>query len=178
MKEKLAAPMKVPAGIFGIYLWSDAKAYLQAAKILIGEKSSDVIPPKYFLLSHALELCLKAYLVVHGVGDGDLRALGHDIKAAHQKAATLGLHLSKDEAVMIGLLSDFHRALLFRYPVIQKDDGSVTERGRLVLAADALALIQGVFKKIEGSVMTARMRAAGEGGEFLVETWHMGDDGG
>ena len=91
-------------------------------------------------MSHALELTLKAYLVAcGGLDNDDLRDLSHDIEKAHTKAAALGLYLQHRNAIsLIRILSDFHKAFVFRYPQITKDDASLIVRGTLLRATDGL----------------------------------------
>jgi hypothetical protein len=166
--------MKVPLGVFSMQLWTDAQAYLRVAEILVHDNSSGIDAPTYFLLSHGLELTLKAYLVARGdVGNAELRDLSHDIERVHKKAVALGLQLKNKHAVpLIRILSDFHKDFVFRYPVIN-DDGSLVVRGTLVRAIDALATIEDICKQIHGTVLSARLEAAKEG-EYPIETWHMG----
>jgi hypothetical protein len=45
----------------------EARQYLNAADILIRDDSADANPPAYFLMCHALELLLKAYVMARGV---------------------------------------------------------------------------------------------------------------
>ncbi|MGX1417004.1 hypothetical protein AB7M43_007096 [Bradyrhizobium elkanii] len=55
---------RVPLGILANQFWHEAVAYLRAADTLIRDESAvDTIPPTYFLMSHGLELMLKAYLL-------------------------------------------------------------------------------------------------------------------
>ncbi len=166
--------MRVPLGIFGMQLFNDARAYLRAADTLIRDRSADINAPIYFLMSHALELILKAYLVARGgFGDHEPRDLGHDIERAYAQAASIGLRLEDERsATLIRLLSDFHKSLVFRYPVITRDDGSLVVRGTLVRASDVLAVVGGFWTQLHGTILDARLSAAREG-EYPIETWHM-----
>jgi hypothetical protein len=167
--------MRVPLGIFGMQLFNDARAYLRAADILIRDRSPGIDAPTYFLMSHALELILKAYLVARGgFGDDELRDLGHDIEWAYAQAASMGLRLEDERTVaLIRLLSDFHKSFVFRYPIITRDDGSLVVRGTLVLASDVLSVIGGLWMQLHGTILDARLSAARQG-EYPIETWHMG----
>jgi hypothetical protein len=71
------------------------------------------------------------------------------------------------------MLSDFHKALVFRYPRLAKDDGSLIERGTFVAPGDVLAVIDPIWKQISVPVWRVRLLAAGHG-KYPIETWHMG----
>jgi hypothetical protein len=167
--------MRVPLGIFSMQLWNDAQAYVRAADILVRDGSSDIDAPTYFTLSHALELALKAYLVAEGqVSDEELRALNHDIQTIYDRAAALGLNLTNQSAVpLIRMFSDFHKAMVFRYPIITKDDGSLVLRGTLVCASEAFSIISEILRQVHAPVLRARFDAV-SGREYPIETWHMG----
>jgi hypothetical protein len=74
-----------------------AKEYLEAAIVVDQEMGKEkayahVSPmPAYFLVSHGIELTLKAFLRHVGLSVEDLRKVGHDLKALHAKACELGL---------------------------------------------------------------------------------------
>jgi hypothetical protein len=70
----------VPRGILANQFWIDAKAYVQAAEVLISSSTPNINQPLYFLLSHALELTLKAYLLARGADEADLIKIGHNLK--------------------------------------------------------------------------------------------------
>ena len=51
--------------------------------------------PRYFLLCHAIELALKAFLALHGESESDLRLkFGHDLKKVLKRAKEFGLTLT------------------------------------------------------------------------------------
>lgn len=74
-----------------------AKEYLEAAIVVdqeLGVKRSPfyISPiPAYFLLTHAIELTLKAYLRGAGLSVRQLQGVGHDLDALLAKANELGL---------------------------------------------------------------------------------------
>jgi hypothetical protein len=151
----------------------DACAYFNAADILIRDASPDVNQPAYFLMSHALELMLKAYILACGGSYDEVVSLGHNIQKAHARAEALGLRIEDDHRVLIERLSEFHDAFIFRYPVVKKDDGHLILRGALVYPAEVLKIIESIFLRVNGPVIMARLDASGAG-SFPVETWHMG----
>jgi hypothetical protein len=164
-----------PSWYFQCATLGDAQSYLQASEILIRKESPKVIVPTYFLMSHALELILKSYLIARGgFDDAALRGLNHDIGRALEEAMALGLHLDDDRAItMVRILSDFHKAFLFRYPTITRDDGSLVVRGNLVQPSEVLEIIATISQQVHGPVLSARLDAATQG-EYPIETWHMG----
>jgi hypothetical protein len=164
----------IPLGILGNQFLSDARAYITAADILIRDGSPHVNQPAYFLMSHALELMLKAYILARGVSYDQVVSLGHNLQKALDKAEALGLRVEGDHTrVLIDRLSEFHDAFIFRYPVVKKDDGHLILRGALVYPAEVLKVIETIFLRVNGPVIMARLDAA-RAGSFPIETWHMG----
>jgi hypothetical protein len=163
----------IPQGVLSVQFWNEAKAYLLAAETLI-EKSQARATPTYFLLSHALELTLKAYLAAHGVGAKELKDIGHNIKNAYKKAVSLGLQVDIENVeTLVDLMSDFHMNFVFRYPIINKE-GALILLGTLVKADDILKIVTQICRLIEPSAIHARLVAASEGGKYPIEEWHMG----
>jgi hypothetical protein len=164
----------IPLGILSTQFFSDARAYLTAADILIRDASPDVNQPAYFLMCHALELVLKAYIMARGGSYEEVVDLGHDLQKAHSRAESLGLPVDGEQTrILIQRLSEFHEALLFRYPVVKKDDGHLILRGALVYPAEVLKIIETISVRVSESVLRARLDAV-KGGSFPTETWHMG----
>jgi hypothetical protein len=164
----------IPLGILSNQFLCEARKYLNAADILIRDKSADVKPPTYFLMCHALELLLKGYVMARGVSYEEALKLGHDLQKAHDKAVSVGLPIEGDHTqILIEKLSEFHDAFLFRYPVVRKDDGHLILRGALVYPAEVLAVIETIFTRVNGPIIMARLDAT-SAGSFPVETWHMG----
>ena len=165
---------KVPNGILANQFWIDAKAYVEAAEILIKSATPSISQPIYFLLGHALELTLKAYLLAKDVSPDYLFEIKHDLIKAHARASQLGLQVKGEHAAaLIERLSDFHNAFIFRYPVLTKDERRLVLRGHLVEASEILDFVASICAQAHGTVLFARIDAA-NAGEFPVETWHMG----
>jgi hypothetical protein len=74
--------------------------------------------PRYFLLCHAIELALKAYLVRHGHITAKLKsgAFGHKLDKLLTKAVDLGLPLGVSARGEIELLNEAHAENWPRYP--------------------------------------------------------------
>jgi hypothetical protein len=161
----------IPLDILSNQFLIDACAYFNAADILIRDPSPDVNQPAYFLMSHALELMLKAYILASGGTYDEVVSLGHNIQKAHARAEALGLRIEDDHRVLIEGLSEFHDAFIFRYPVVKH--GHLILRGALVYPEEVLKIIEGIFLRVNGPATMARLRAAKDG-SFPVETWHMG----
>jgi hypothetical protein len=108
--------MAVHSGILSSELWHRATTFISSAETLIGASRLDY--PTYFLLSHALELTLKAYLAAKNVSEKDLRRkIKHDLTHAYAKANENGFRMD-DERVPIAVqaLAEFHSEYAFRYP--------------------------------------------------------------
>jgi hypothetical protein len=74
--------------------------------------------PRYFMLCHATELALKAYLTYHGATPKDLKAknVRHSLAELLTRAINKGLSLSASAQKDIGLLSEAHEEFWHRYP--------------------------------------------------------------
>jgi HEPN domain-containing protein len=73
--------------------------------------------PRYFLLCHAVELALKAYLLWCGTGRRKLRhKYGHDLTKLVGEATKLGLPLAPHTAAEIDALNEAYMKNWPRYP--------------------------------------------------------------
>jgi|SRR6516225_12095013 len=73
--------------------------------------------PRYFLLCHAIELVVKAYLALHGFTQDQLQDnFGHDLKKLLDEADKLGLAISQSARSEIKMLNEAHRRHWARYP--------------------------------------------------------------
>jgi hypothetical protein len=70
--------------------------------------------PRYFMLCHAIELALKAYLAYQGATPKELRAknVGHNLTELLTRAINKGLTLGEAAQKDIGLLSEAHQEFL------------------------------------------------------------------
>lgn len=102
-----------------------AKEYLEAAIVVVQEMGSKkdhvtISPiPAYFLLTHGLELTLKAYLRHAGLTVEELAKVGHNLKALYAKACELGLdglyQLTAEDAEAFELLVEVNEFHQLRY---------------------------------------------------------------
>jgi hypothetical protein len=74
--------------------------------------------PRYFLLCHAIELALKAYLVFYGATPKELKQTGvrHNLANLLTRAINAGLSLGASAQADIKLLSEAHEKFWPRYP--------------------------------------------------------------
>jgi hypothetical protein len=102
-----------------------AKEFKQAYHILTNA-APDIPPPdwpRYFLLSHSIELALKTFLAAHGCSAEKLRKkFGHDLEKLLKEADTHGLVLSPQAHEDIEFLHTAHNNHWARYP---KEDGTL-----------------------------------------------------
>ena len=110
--------------------------------------------PRYFLLSHAIELALKALLKLHGESEGDLRLkFGHDLKKLLKRAKKLGLTLTPETQEAIKLLAQAHREHWARYP---KEEGGHAVFVIEQFEKNATELLQQVHAAIYPPLLTTR----------------------
>jgi hypothetical protein len=92
----------------------DAVSYLSAAKLL--DEHEGHFSPKYFLLSHAIELALKAYILATGGTEKQTKKIRHDLNLAWQKAVANGLRSNNsDLPKIIERIAPAHLDYSFRY---------------------------------------------------------------
>ena len=69
---------------------SDAEEYLKVARV-IGQPF-EISSPRYFLFCHAIELCLKAYILASGGDQSELKgSLSHRLKQTFERAGDPGI---------------------------------------------------------------------------------------
>jgi hypothetical protein len=92
----------------------DAVSYVSAAKLL--DESDGHFSPKYFLLCHALELALKAFILATGGTEKDTRKIKHNLQRAWVISIKNGL-VSKnpDLPKIIERVTPAHLDYSFRY---------------------------------------------------------------
>lgn len=104
----------------------DAEAYRRAALLVHPREEPgsdpDMLPPALFLLSHAVELALKAFLLSKGVSDGrnegELKhpAVRHDLVRLYDLALAHGFVASGPHFDgVVDWLGPFHSGHAFRY---------------------------------------------------------------
>jgi hypothetical protein len=91
-----------------------AKDFLTVGKLPAPDTSGF---PTYFLLYHAIETALKAYLASTGMTNRELQSLGHDIKAIAAEAEQRGFTLHADEKMVLNAFEcdDLDPSIAMRY---------------------------------------------------------------
>lgn len=83
--------------------------------------------PRYFLLSHTIELALKAFLAIHGKTAKELRKeFGHDLIKLLKEAMNCGLVIGDRVRGDIGLLENVHNNHWARYPTKDNEKHYIT----------------------------------------------------
>jgi len=106
-----------------IGLWLYAKSFAHAAAAL-PESTAPYEPVRYYLVCHAIELGLKAYLSLHGATMLELSesAYGHNLEtiltAAEAKGLKEQLHISEAHRVEICKAAIYYGGKVFEYPAI------------------------------------------------------------
>jgi hypothetical protein len=72
--------------------------------------------PRYFMLCHAIELALKAYLAHEGASYKDLKDFGHNLSQLLTDATQKGLSLTAPTRTAINTLNEAHTKFWHRYP--------------------------------------------------------------
>lgn len=102
-------------------LWRFGKEYLTAATLVQAGSKNKFSSPAYYLVGHAIELTLKAFLVARGVPVAELRSkrFGHNLVALVTRARKhrLGefVKLGKSEIQAISLLNEQYASKKFEY---------------------------------------------------------------
>jgi hypothetical protein len=107
-----------PAHASAINLIQDAKSYLKAAVVVNqADKRSFFSPPSYFLVCHAIELALKAFLAAHGTSERTLRRkLGHNLLGLYEAALKYDFKPADDDfSELVDWLHPYHQEHVFRY---------------------------------------------------------------
>jgi hypothetical protein len=116
---KRAKPEPCPE--FGFYAYAD-QFYDAFYKLGADHLHPSVSWPRYFLLCHAIELALKAYLAKVGMMPKRLRSkrYGHNLTRLATDAIKKGLSLTPETQARIKDLAKAHSKFWHRYP---RDDG-------------------------------------------------------
>ena len=114
MNEELAVDRTSAVGLFNF-----ARSYWRSAEQLRGRPARVTHPdsPITFLLCHALELYLKAYLRGVGRDIADLKRIGHRVADLSRAAVSAGLKLSPEHVAILSHIDDTDAAIEARYIV-------------------------------------------------------------
>ena len=84
------------------------------------DATNDKYPNALHVLSHLLgmsaELALKAYLVLHGSTEKQLKNLGHDLGSLYEKAQEFGFLSTGSRKFRLTVLGANYQARIFAYP--------------------------------------------------------------
>lgn len=103
-------------------LWTYSHSFFNAAQELVQSGNAAVLSPSYYLIAHALELSLKAFLRGKGATLDDLknyRKFGHDLNKCLAGAIKHGLEefiqLTEEENASIELINDYYKEKELEY---------------------------------------------------------------
>jgi HEPN domain-containing protein len=104
-----------------VNLWRQAQQFLAAARREFEESGSAGISlPGYFLAARSIELVLKSYLLLRGVGEKQLRSIGHDLIQAYHEARSAGLAdqaaLNEEIEASISWINAYYQSKDLEYP--------------------------------------------------------------
>ena len=98
-------------------LWTYANYYLEAVKVMPPTLRDK--PPAYYLVTHSIELAIKAFLRGNSMSLEQLKKIGHDIEKAMKRANTLGLlsycNLSRTQTELIKLINQHYASKELEY---------------------------------------------------------------
>jgi hypothetical protein len=137
-----------PAQLAAARFIHDAEEYVESARQLVSVKGGTRKWPSpiYFLLSHAMELALKAYLAASGVSIGTLRRrIGHDLKLALRRAQQHGYVPTDAFTELVQWLAPYHLDHFFRY-------GKGSGWHQFPVASETAEIIADAVKAIERHV--------------------------
>jgi HEPN domain-containing protein len=135
-----------------------ARTYWQSAVLLHHARAKVTHPdaPVTLLLAHAIELYLKAFLRLRGVGIEEVRTtFGHDFKKLVDEASTRGLSLGKEEIDIAAVLTEKESIRRSRYI----ETGYYQRPGLAALSRTSQGLDQSVSAAFQS--VSAALRDAG-----------------
>ncbi|MGZ4963585.1 MAG: hypothetical protein ACXWC8_13610 [Limisphaerales bacterium] len=98
--------------------------------------------PVSFLFYHAMELYLKAFLLSQSLSLGSLKAIGHRLDKAGEKAIELGLALMDEDKEVLDIIGDSDTVINARYIVT----GAFSRPAEEALSRTCLSLDNSVGK--------------------------------
>jgi hypothetical protein len=106
-----------PTELVGMGYLTDAKAYLKAGNAL-SQSDIELYSPVYFLLCHAIELSLKAFILASGGSERELKQQDtrHHLNVLRDRARALGYQSANEKTdEVIEMLVPYHSNHSFRY---------------------------------------------------------------
>jgi hypothetical protein len=143
----MTTPDPNPFTAFEYYAYAD-QFYDAFYKLGADHLHPSISWPRYFLLCHAIELALKAYLAKLGATPEHLKYdFGHKLDELATEAVEKGLRLTPETQQRIRALNEAHRKFWHRYP---RDDGKIEVFVIEQFIRAAHELIDTVCKEING----------------------------
>jgi len=139
-----------PLGLFNY-----ARSYWQSGVLLHDAKATVTHPnaPVTLLLAHAIELYLKAFLRLRGVGIEEVKSsFGHDFKKLVDEASSRGLSLGKEEIDIAAILTEQESIRRSRYI----ETGYYQRPGLAALSRTCQGLDQSVSAALRDGGMSIR----------------------
>jgi hypothetical protein len=137
-----------PLGLFNY-----ARSYWQSGVLLHDARSKVTHPdaPVTLLLAHAIELYLKAFLRLRGVGIDEVKnSFGHDFKKLVDEASSRGLSLGEEEIDIAAILTEKESIRRSRYI----ETGHYQRPGLAALSRTCRGLDQSVSATLRDAGMT------------------------
>jgi hypothetical protein len=130
-----------PLGLFNYArsYWRSAE-YLNTAQLKLTHPTA----PVCFLFYHAMELYLKAFLRSQSLSVGSLKAIGHRLDKAGEKAIELGLVLDDEDKEVLNIIGDSDTVINARYIVT----GAFSRPTEEALSRTCISLDEEVGRKL------------------------------
>jgi hypothetical protein len=164
-KDNNVHEMPQPLGIHAAELFRRATEYLEAAERLLGSPGPELSHPLFYLLTHAMELSLKAYLAARGISKRDVMGpkIRHNLSVLLSKCQELNMPAVCDLSLYVESLQEMGRDHDFRYPT--------SYILRPPPPQHCVNIIRALLVAIESIVATANVEATIN---FASETRHLG----
>jgi hypothetical protein len=137
-----------PLGLFNY-----ARSYWQSGMLLHHARAKVTHPdaPVTLLLAHAIELYLKSFIRLRGVGTEEVKSsFGHDFKKLVEEASSRGLSLGKEEIDIAAILTEQESIRRSRYI----ETGYYRRPGMAALSRTCQGLDQSVSAALRDAGMT------------------------
>lgn len=134
-------------------LFSYARSYWQSGVLLHDARAKVTHPdaPVTLLLAHAIELYLKAFLRLRGVGIDEVKnSFGHDFKKLVEEASSRGLSLVEEDMEIAAILTEKEAIRRSRYI----ETGYYQRPGLAALSRTCRGLDQSVSAALRDAGMT------------------------
>ena len=135
--------------------WALANDYYTAAVRLLQASGRETLMPLLFLLMHALELHLKAFLISRGMKEKQLRKISHDLLACLRECQEHGffkhVHLSWREQMQIVRVNRYYKTKELEY--------FVPRAKRFGSAEDLAAAVHRVSKNVFNPITEITFRS-------------------